>query len=341
MAKLDAFLAKMLELGASDLHLHADYPLTYRIDGILTKKGNPLTNRNLIGLFGEILTQDQKVRLNRGQELDFAYEIGETARYRGNIFLQDGKFGGVFRLIPHKIQDFELLGIPEGVRLLCEKKSGLILVTGPTGSGKSTTMAAMIDYLNRTRAAHILTIEDPIEFVHTSQNCLVTQKEVGLDINSFEQGLKAAFSENPDIVLVGEIRDQASMTSALDLAESGVFVLATLHTMDVANTVKRVISFYRDESQFMIRSRFATNVAGVISMRLLPSVEGGRIAAFEIMISNTAFCSLIQEKKEHQIDSFIEQGRAEGMKTFAMDIKDLVAQRRISKDAADMYLKVE
>jgi twitching motility protein PilT len=195
--------------------------------------------------------------------------------------------------------------------------------------------------LNRTKEAHILTLEDPIEFVHRPQMSFITQKEIGLDVSSFEQGLKAAFSENPDIVLVGEIRDQASMTSALDLAESGVFVLATLHTMDVANTVKRVISFYRDESQFMIRSRFATNVAGVVSMRLLPAQGGGRLAAFEVMISNTAFCSLIQEKKEHQIESFIEQGKSEGMKTFGMDIRELLTQRRISKDTADMYLKAE
>ncbi len=341
MAKLDQFLVQMIELGASDLHLHADYPLTYRVDGMLRGVGKALNSKQLVFLLSEILSDDQKAQLNRGQELDFAYEIPGHGRFRGNIFLQDSKFGGVFRLIPSRIVKLEDLNCPVGITKLCQKRSGLILVTGPTGSGKSTTMAAMIDHLNHNRRCHIITIEDPVEFVHEDKLCILSQKEVGKDVPCFTTGLKIASKENPDIVLVGEIRDRNSMQGALDLAEAGVLVLATLHTVDVANTVKRVMSFFEEDMQDMIRSRFAFNIQGIVSMKLLPKAESGRVAAYEIVLANQGIRSLIMEGKDHQIASAMEQGKAEGMRTFNMHIKELVATRMITKEIADRYMALE
>tara|TARA_B100000674_G_C37955456_1_gene969367 strand:+ start:298 stop:1329 length:1032 start_codon:yes stop_codon:yes gene_type:complete len=337
MAKIDQCLQKMVELSASDLHLHVDYPLTYRIDGELKPVGNALNNKQIIFLLGEILTTDQKRLLNNGREVDFAYQLAGVGRFRGNIFLQDGKFGGVFRLIPSDIRSFEEIGAPTVLRKLVQAKSGLILVTGPTGSGKSTTMATIVNEINNTRYGHILTLEDPIEFTHDDKKCMITHKEVGQDIPSFNEGLKAAFKENVDVVLVGEIRDAESMQSALNLAESGVLVLATLHTLDAANTVKRAVSFFKDQMRKMVRVRFAQNINAILSMRLLPSVGGGRVAMYEIMIANQGIRNLIKEAKDHQIESALEQGKSEGMKTFSISIGELLAHHKISKDTADMH----
>tara|TARA_Y100000589_G_scaffold31013_1_gene25935 strand:+ start:7304 stop:8335 length:1032 start_codon:yes stop_codon:yes gene_type:complete len=337
MPKIDQCLQKMLELGASDLHLHVDFPLTYRIDGELKPIGKELNNKQIIFLLGEILNTDQKRLLNNGREVDFAYQLAEIGRFRGNIFLQDGKFGGVFRLIPSKISSFEEVGAPVILRKLVQAKSGLILVTGPTGSGKSTTMATMIDEINNTRYGHILTLEDPIEFTHEDNKCMVTHKEVGQDIPTFDAGLKAAFKENVDVVLVGEIRDADSMQSALNLAESGILVLATLHTLDAANTVKRVVSFFKDQMRQMVRARFSQNINAIVSMRLVPAVGGGRVAMYEIMIANQGIRNLIKDAKDHQIESALEQGKSEGMKTFNMSISELLNHNKISKDTADMH----
>ena len=268
MAKIDQCLQKMLELGASDLHLHVDYPLTYRIDGELKQIGKAVNNKQIIFLLGEILNTEQKRLLNNGREVDFAYQLDSVGRFRGNIFLQDGKFGGVFRLIPSGLKSFEEIGAPSVFKKLVQSKSGLILVTGPTGSGKSTTMATMINEINKTRYGHILTLEDPVEFTHEDNRCMITHKEIGQDIPTFNEGLKAAFKENVDVVLVGEIRDAESMQSALNLAESGVLVLATLHTLDASNTVKRVVSFFKDQMRQMVRVRFAQNINAILSMRL-------------------------------------------------------------------------
>ena len=337
MAKIDQCLQKMVELGASDLHLHVDYPLTYRIDGELKPIGKPVSNKQIIFLLGEILTTEQKRLLNNGREVDFAYQLSSVGRFRGNIFLQDGKFGGVFRLIPSHLHSFEEIGAPSILRNLVQSKSGLILVTGPTGSGKSTTMASMINEINKTRYGHILTLEDPIEFTHEDKRCMITHKEIGQDIPTFNDGLKAAFKENVDVVLIGEIRDAESMQSALNLAESGVLVLATLHTLDAANTVKRAISFFKDKMRQMVRTRFAQNIRAILSMRLLPSVGGGRVALYEVMIANQGIRNLIKDAKDHQIQSALEQGKSDGMKTFNMSLSELLSQNRISKDVADIH----
>lgn len=339
MAKIDTLLKKMVERGASDLHLHVDYPITYRIDGELCPEGKPISNKGLISLLAEILNANQKKRLNNGKEVDFAYELTGIGRFRGNIFLQSGKFGGVFRIIPDRIKTFEEIGAPPVIQHICSTRSGLILVTGPTGSGKSTTMACMLDEINRTRYGHILTLEDPVEFVHEDKNCILAHKEVGIDIPSFHVGLKAAFGENVDVVLVGEIRDRESMQSALDLAESGVLVMATLHTIDVANTVKRVISFFEEDMRPMIRSRFALNIKGIISMKLLPASRGGRVALYEVMMANQGICNMIQDGKDHQIESALETGKSEGMRTFNMSLNEMVGRRIISKETADLYSK--
>ncbi|MCJ8345944.1 PilT/PilU family type 4a pilus ATPase [bacterium] len=339
MARIDSFLKEMLSIGASDLHLHADYPASFRVDGHLTKNGKDLSNKDVISLLGEILSKQQKQTLNRGCEVDFAYAIDSIGRFRGNVFMQDGKFGGVFRIIPELIKNFEDIEAPFALQKIAELSSGLVLITGPTGSGKSTTMASMIDHINQYKRGHILTLEDPIEFVHKDKKCMVQLKEVGLDINSFGDGLKIAILENPDVVLIGEIRDEESMISALNLAESGILVLATLHTMDVANTVKRVVGLFDESNQSMIRSRFAHNNAAIISMRLLPAVGGGRVAAYEILIANAASRNLIIEGKDHQMESVLEGGKTEGMQSFAMNIKSLLSQRRVSQDTADLYLR--
>ncbi|MEE2924351.1 MAG: PilT/PilU family type 4a pilus ATPase [bacterium] len=337
MAKIDQCLQKMLELGASDLHLHVDYPLTYRIDGELKQIGKAVNNKQIIFLLGEILNTEQKRLLNNGREVDFAYQLDSVGRFRGNIFLQDGKFGGVFRLIPSGLKSFEEIGAPSVFKKLVQSKSGLILVTGPTGSGKSTTMATMINEINKTRYGHILTLEDPVEFTHEDNRCMITHKEIGQDIPTFNEGLKAAFKENVDVVLVGEIRDAESMQSALNLAESGVLVLATLHTLDASNTVKRVVSFFKDQMRQMVRVRFAQNINAILSMRLLPSLGGGRVAMYEVMIANQGIRNLIKDAKDHQIQSALQQGKSEGMKTFNMSLNELLSQKKISKDVADMH----
>ena len=337
MAKIDQCLQKMLELGASDLHLHVDYPLTYRIDGELKPVGKAVNNKQIIFLLGEILNTEQKRLLNNGREVDFAYQLDSVGRFRGNIFLQDGKFGGVFRLIPSYVGSFEEIGAPSVLKKLIQSKSGLILVTGPTGSGKSTTMATMINEINKTRCGHILTLEDPVEFTHEDNLCMITHKEVGQDIPTFNEGLKAAFKENVDVVLVGEIRDAESMQSALNLAESGVLVLATLHTLDAANTVKRAVSFFKDQMRQMVRVRFAQNIKAILSMRLLPSLGGGRVAMYEVMIANQGIRNLIKDAKDHQIQSALEEGKSEGMRTFNMSLNGLLREQRISKDVANMH----
>lgn len=339
MANIDSFLKEMVSIGASDLHLHADYPATFRVDGALTKNGKELSNKQVISLLGEILSKQQKQTLNRGCEVDFAYAIDSFGRFRGNVFMQDGKFGGVFRIIPESIKNFEEIQAPFALREISELNAGLILVTGPTGSGKSTTMAAMIDHINNYKRGHILTLEDPIEFVHPDKKCLVQQKEIGIDIGSFSDGLKIATIENPDVVLIGEIRDEHSMISALNLAESGILVLATLHTMDVANTVKRVVGLFDENNQSMIRSRFAHNIAAVVSMRLLPAVGGGRVPIYEVLVSNAASRNLIIEGKDHQMESALEGAKKEGMQTFAMHARTLLSQRKISQDTASFFMK--
>ncbi|MCO4782625.1 MAG: PilT/PilU family type 4a pilus ATPase [Candidatus Cloacimonetes bacterium] len=339
MASIDRFLQEMVSIGASDLHLHADYPATFRVDGALTKSGKELSNKQVISLLGEILSKQQKQTLNRGCEVDFAYAIDSFGRFRGNVFMQDGKFGGVFRIIPENIKNFEEIQAPFALQGISELNAGLILVTGPTGSGKSTTMAAMIDHINKYQRGHILTLEDPIEFVHPDKKCMVQQKEIGIDIPSFSEGLKIATIENPDVVLIGEIRDEHSMISALNLAESGILVLATLHTMDVANTVKRVVGLFDENNQSMIRSRFAHNIAAVVSMRLLPAVGGGRVPIYEVLISNAASRNLIIEGKDHQMESVLEGAKKEGMQTFAMHARTLLSQRLISQDTASLFIK--
>lgn len=338
MAKIDQFLQTMVEFGASDLHLHVDYPLTYRIDGELKPNGKPISNKQIILLLGEILSTDQKRLLNNGREVDFAYQLNDVGRFRGNIFLQDGKFGGVFRLIPQHIRNFEEIGAPAAVDKIVASHSGLVLVTGPTGSGKSTTMASMINEINRMRCGHILTLEDPVEFIHDDKKCMITHKELGKDILTFNDGLMAAFRENVDVVLVGEIRDAESMQSALNLAESGVLVLATLHTLDAANTVKRVVSLFREEMREIVRIRFAQNLRAILSMRLLPATGGGRVALYEVLLANQGIRNLIQDSKDHQIESALEQGKSEGMRTFKQSVSELLAQNKISKQTADVYL---
>jgi len=335
---IDGFLSKMVQKKASDLHLQVNYPVTYRIHGELCPEGPPISRKDMVLLLGEILSSSQKRLLNQGEELDFAYELPGVARFRGNIFLQQGLFGGVFRFIPETISSFEEIGAPKAVPGLCELTHGLVLVTGPTGSGKSTTIATMLDRINRSREGHILTLEDPIEFVHKNKMSMITHKEIGRDVPSFHAGLHGAYVENVDVVLVGEIRDASTMVSTLDLAEAGVLVLATLHSLDVANTVKRVVSFFDEEMRTMIRGRFAQNVQAIVSMRLLPNMNQGRVAIWELATMNAAMRNLIKDGREHQIQSCIEQGKKEGMQTFDMSIRERVAHGRLSKQVAQMYM---
>jgi twitching motility protein PilT len=335
---IDGFLSKMVKKEASDLHLQVNYPVTYRVHGELRPDGAPISRKDMVSLLGEILSSSQKRLLNQGEELDFAYELPGVGRFRGNIFLQSGQFGAVFRLIPETICTFEEIFAPQALPDLCELNHGLILVTGPTGSGKSTTIATLLDRINLQREGHILTLEDPIEFVHKNKKSLITHKEIGRDIPSFQAGLHGAYVQNVDVVLVGEIRDAGTMISTLDLAEAGVLVLATLHSLDAANTVKRVVSFFDEEARSMIRARFAQNVQAIVSMKLLPDMNQSRVAAWELALLNSAMRNLIKDGREHQIESCIEQGKKEGMKTFDMSIRELMAHGRISKQIAQTYM---
>ncbi len=336
MAQIDAFFKLMNEQGASDLHLISGQQPVLRIQGELERvKYKPLNNDNLKGMLYEIAPEEKVKVFEESGDVDFAYEIPGLARYRANFFQQKYGVGAVFREIPSSILTCEQLGLPPIVRRLATLPRGLVLVTGPTGSGKSTTLAAIIDEANRTRKDHILTIEDPIEFVHHSEKAVVNHREVGLHTRSFSAALRGALREDPDIILVGEMRDLETISLAIEASATGHLVFGTLHTTSAAKTVDRVIEVFPVNQQEQIRNTLADGLRAVVAQTLFKRVDKkGRVAALEIMIANPAVRNLIREAKTFQIPSMIQTGKKYGMQSLDDAIMDHLKSRRIAADDA-------
>jgi twitching motility protein PilT len=328
-------LAFGVEQGASDCHLSAGEPPMMRVHGDLKKLDHPpLTKEQVHTLIYDIMNDSQRKAFEEHHECDFSFELGEIARFRVNIFLQRKGEGAVFRTIPTEILTLEELGMPPILKQLCDKEKGLVLVTGPTGSGKSTTLAAMIDFINSDFEGHILTVEDPIEFVHLSKKCLINQRELGPHTHSFANALRAALREDPDIILVGELRDLETIQLALTAAETGHLVFATLHTSSAPKTVDRVIDVFPPAQQAQIRAQFSESIEAVITQTLLKKKGGGRIAALEIMTGTTAVRNLIREGKIHQIPGTMQVSQKDGMQTMDMALLSLVSRGLVTKEEA-------
>jgi len=324
-----------VQQGASDCHLSAGEPPMIRIDGDLKKLDFPaLTPEQVHALIYDIMSDGQRKVFEETRECDFSFALADKARFRVNVFMQRKGEAAVFRTIPTKILTMEDLGLPPIFKQLCEKEKGLILVTGPTGSGKSTTLAAMVDYLNSTYEGHILTVEDPIEFVHPSKKCLVNQRELGPHTQSFSNALRSALREDPDIILVGEMRDLETIQLALTAAETGHIVFGTLHTSGAPKTVDRVIDVFPPAQQAQVRAQFAESIEAVITQTLLKKKAGGRIAAHEIMTGTTAVRNLIREGKIHQIPGTMQVSQKDGMQTMDMALQTLVTRGVVTREEA-------
>jgi len=339
MAKIDELFKIMVEKGASDLHLSAGNQPLLRLDGDMTSMGRPeLSNEEVQNLIFEILTDKQKKLFVDNWELDLAYSVEGVGRFRVNVFMQRKGMGAVMRVIPTKIKTAEQLGLPPEVMQVIQAHKGLICVTGPTGSGKSTTLAALIDHINKTESAHILTIEDPIEFVHPNQKSLVNQREVGGHTKSFANALKAALREDPDIILVGEMRDLETIQLAMTAAETGHLVFGTLHTNNAPKTIDRIIDVFPQEQQAQVRVMLSESLRGVIAQALLPKVGGGRVAAIEILVNTKAVANLIREGKTFQIPSAMQTGKREGMITHESCVEKLIAEGKLDKKVGMEFL---
>jgi len=319
--------------GASDLHLSAGCEPILRLDGVLMRLDSPpLTKDEIHEMVYDVLTDEQQAIFQENLELDFAIELEGVARFRVNCFQQYRGESAAFRVIPSEVQTLEELGFPKVFGDMALKPHGLVLVTGPTGSGKSTTLAAMVDLINRKRDSHIITVEDPIEFLHSSKKCLVHQREVHKHTHAFSNALRSALREDPDVILVGEMRDLETTQLAITAAETGHLVLATLHTNSAAKTMDRIIDIFSAEQQSQIRSMVSESIQAVIAQTLLPRLGGGRAAAFEVMVATPAVRNLIREQKTFQIPSIIQTQAQHGMITMAHSIETLVAQGVISKE---------
>lgn len=340
MATIDDLFRLMVEQKASDLHLTSGAPPFLRLNGNMSPLNyRQLTNQDVQGLIFEILSEKQKKLFIEKWELDFAYVVEGLGRFRCNVFMQRKGLGAVFRTIPEKIKTAQELNLPNSIIDLIDVDRGLILVTGPTGSGKSTTLAAMIQYINANREAHILTVEDPIEFVHPNLKSLVNQREVGAHTKTFSNALKAALREDPDIILVGELRDLETISLALTAAETGHLVFGTLHTSSAAKTVDRIIDVFPQGQQGQIRTMLAESIRGVVAQTLFTRADGqGRVAAFEIMKGTKAVSNLIREGKIHQIPSIIQTSAAQGMVLYEKYVDDLVKKGLISLADAKTFL---
>jgi twitching motility protein PilT len=343
VAQIDAYLDIQRQNNASDFHLSPGHAPLYRIFGEITAFGSqPFSPQQTAALVDEILTPAQRAQFTELRDLDFAYEMpGVDARFRVNVYVERAGVCAAFRLIPSHIMTVEQLALPSVILEMIHSKKGLVLVTGATGSGKSTTMAALVDYINRTRKEHIVTIEDPIEFVHKSHKSLVNQREVGTHTRSFSAALRAALREDPDVISIGEMRDLETIELAVTAAETGHLVLATLHTSTAAKTVERIINVFDGGQQYQIRAMLADSLRGVISQSLVRTVEGRRVAAREILVGTPAVASLIREAKVHQIPSIMQTSKAEGMVLMDETLQTLVAERRVTAEEASKYMTGE
>lgn len=337
MSTLPELLQKTLSSGASDLHLTTSVPAQIRVDGKLRPVNDEiLTAADTKRLAYSVMTDGQKHQFEEKWEIDFSFGIKDLCRFRANVFTQRGAVGAVFRIIPFEVKGFESLNLPPVVEKLCDKPRGLILVTGPTGSGKSTTLAAMIDKINRERHEHILTIEDPIEFLHSHKSCIVNQREVSSDTHSFSDALRVALREDPDVVLIGEMRDLETVEAALRIAETGHLTLATLHTNSAASTINRIVDIFPSGQQPQIRAQLSLVLEGILCQSLLPRANGnGRCMAMEILVPTSAIRNLIREDKIHQIYSSMQTGQDKyGMQTFNQSLSHLVLSKQITQEDA-------
>jgi twitching motility protein PilT len=335
---LNALLRRAVELGASDIHLKIGQPPILRRDGSLAAmEGHaPLDENDLTLILNKVSEHapEKLKHFHSAGDLDIAYQDDDLPRFRVNAYRQRSATSFAFRVIPKTVPDFEQLNLPSGVRKLAEEHRGLILVTGATGSGKTTTLAAMIDYMNRNRQQHIITIEDPIEILHPDHSCIVNQREVGLDTESFGQALRRALRQDPDTILIGELRDAETAQTALRAAESGHLVMSTLHTIDAAETVGRMIEFFPPEKQEVIRSILAGVLRGVVSQRLLPKIGGGRVAAVEVMVMNARIADLIREGRADEITDAVAEGEFFDMQTFTQALIQHVLAGRVDDETA-------
>jgi twitching motility protein PilT len=335
MPRIDSLFREMPERDASDLHIVVGRPPVFRMSGeMVQSEKDVLTAAAAKELLYEILTPAHRQRIEENLDLDFAYEIEGLARFRANILHQQRGIGGVFRLIPSKILTLTDLGMPDIVRKLSEFTGGLILVTGPTGSGKSTTLAAMVNHINETRDAHILTVEDPIEFIHEPKRCLITQREVGAHTVDFSSALRVAGRQDPDIILVGEMRDLETISLAMTAAACGLLVFGTLHTNSAIKTVDRLIDAYPSDEQNQVRAMLADCLRGVVAQQLVKTPEGKRCAAVEVLMGGKALASIIREGKTSMISSYMQSGVGQGMQTMDQSLMMLVQAGRIKPEDA-------
>ncbi len=334
--KINRLFDDLLARKGSDLHLGVGYPPLVRERGELVPiRETPLENAELEDLLFEIATPSQRKQITEELDLDFAYSYENKARFRANYFYKSSGIGAVFRTIPVKVLSLAELGTPDIVMKLAERRSGLVLVTGPTGSGKSTTLAAMIDHINSTRACHILTIEDPVEFVHQPKKAQVTHREVGIHASSFAHAIRSAGREDPQVILIGELRNNETMKLALQLASFGILIFATVHTNSAPATIERIINSFPSEEQPQVRALLAESMIGIVAQQLLKTADGkGRVAALEILLGTSGVASMIRESKTFQLPSVMQGGRALGMQTLDMALEKLVKDKVVALDAA-------
>jgi len=334
---LDAALDQLVSVAGSDLLMSCGSPLRIRKDGRLEAmagEAHAITPSEMATLLRAVLKPDEWDELQERRQVDFAFTWRERARIRGNAYFQRNSLAAAFRMLPLEIPGFDLLGLPESVHRLLERRHGLILVTGPTGSGKSTTQAAMLDHLNKTKQYHIITIEDPIEYVHKHRLSVIDQRQVGEDTLTFAEGLRSAFREDPDVVLIGEMRDLETISTALTIAETGHLVLATLHTNDAAQAINRILDSYVGSEQQQIRIQLSSSLIAVIYQQLIPAVGGGRVAAFEVLVANVAVRSMIKEGRTDQLRSILQTGLREGSQTLERSLSHLLRAGVVSEPDA-------
>ncbi|PIV80553.1 type IV pili twitching motility protein PilT [bacterium CG17_big_fil_post_rev_8_21_14_2_50_64_8] len=336
MAGMRELLEDMASRGASDLHIAAGLPPQYRIDGNIVSTDLPmLTGDETMRLAYSILNEEQKKRFETAKELDLSFGVQGVSRFRANVFLQRGVVSMAIRQIPYKIHTFEELGLPPVCRMLIQKMHGLVLVTGPTGSGKSTTLATMVDTINTTRKGHIITIEDPIEFVHQHKGCIINQREVNSDTHSFPEALKYVLRQDPDVILIGEMRDRETIASALTIAETGHLALATLHTNSTFESINRIIDVFPSAQQSQVRSQLSFCLNGVITQQLLPKARGGgRAMTLEVMVCTPAIKAMIRDNKTHQIYGHMQAGQKHGMQTMNQSLYQAVVNKWVSLETA-------
>lgn len=340
MYSLREMMVEAFRANASDIHLTIDSPPIFRIDGILRRQGeNVLTSNQIFEMLEKIIPQRKLNEMQESGETDFNYEVENVCRFRVNAFKQRQTYAVALRLIPTIIPTLEDLGMDAVLRKIAESRQGLVLVTGPTGSGKTTTLAAMIDHINRTLEKHIITLEDPIEYLHMNRRSVINQREIGQDTSSFANGLRSALRQDPDVILVGEMRDLETISTAVTAAETGHLVFATLHTSTAASTVDRIIDVFPPNQQSQIRQQLASVILGVVSQRLLVRSGGaGRVATTEILLQTPSVANLIRSEKVHQIPNVLQTNKALGMHTMQMDIQRLLKEGVISMSTAKTYL---